>query len=334
MLNMNSPVVQNLMQSGFNPYTNSGYIPQPVQQQTYYNPYMMQNQYNGNNNQFEYYYDPMPNVIVNETRGINTQQPIQQTYYNNNYYSPMYNNQIFNGYMNPIMMRNQMENARIQQREEAIQQGKIWRRLLQKELNEDESFDLEGAVQKIESLYYYEPYQEDLSVKDKITIDKNNRVAEIDARVEYNRQNNIQMVSNLDIMRANFYGYYNHINSIIGDIDNCDMMDYFTRVYPQLKQEQLMYEAEKFNKNLKNNYNSKDFNKLIDQAAGERPDSYYYKLMESFADNGVKLETNNGLVITADEMEVKLPERLLKNKQDQYYEQRRKFYDAIFRKEG
>ena len=56
--------------------------------------------------------------------------------------------------------------------------------------------------------------------------------------------------------------------------------------------------------------------------------------METYADTGVKLETSNGLVITADEMEVKLPERLLKNSQDRYYEQRRKFYDAIFRKEG
>lgn len=332
MLNMNSPTVQNLMQSGFNPYMNSGYVPQqqPVYQQPYYNPYAYQQQMNYNtNNEFEYYYDPMPAQIVNEARGINT-QTIQPRYN----YNTTYNGQYFNGYMNPIMMRNQMENQRIQQREEAIQQGKIWRMLLQGESEYDEDFDLEGVVQRVESLYYFEPYKEDLSIKDKMVIDKNNRIAEIDARAEYCKQNNIPVISNLDVMRANFYGYYNHINQIIGDIDNCDMMDYFKRVYPQLKQRDLMYEAEKFSKNLKNNYNNKDFNKLLNQSVSDKPDSYYAKLMETFADTGVKLETSSGLVITADEMEVKLPERLLKNSKDDYYERRKKFYDAIFRKEA
>ena len=55
--------------------------------------------------------------------------------------------------------------------------------------------------------------------------------------------------------------------------------------------------------------------------------------MESFSDDGVKLETSNGLVITADEMEIKLPSRLIKNQRDIYLEQKRKFYDAIFKKE-
>ena len=335
MLNMNSPTVQNLMQSGFNPYMNSGYVPQqqPVYQPQYYNPYAYQQPMNyNNNNEFEYFYDPMPNRIVNEARGIDTQtmQPIN----NRNNYAPMYNNQAFYGYMNPILMRNQMESQRIHQREEAIQQGKIWRALLQKESEYDEDFDLEGTIQRVESLYYFEPVQQELSIKEKTVIDKNNRIAEIDARYEYNKQNNIPMLTNLDLMRSNFYGYYDRINSVVGDIENCDMMDYFTRVYPQLKQQDLMYEAERYNKNLKNRYNSKDFNKLIDQVTGDKPDSYYSKLMETFADTGVKLETSNGLVITADEMEIKLPERLLKNSQDDYYERRRKFYDAIFKKEG
>ena len=170
-------------------------------------------------------------------------------------------------------------------------------------------------------------------MKEKMVIDKNNRIAEIDAKAEYYKQNNIPMLTTLDQMRANFYGYYNHINSIV-DAQNCGMMEYFTEVYPLLKQEELAYEAERYNKNLKNRYNSNDFNKLIADNTKDKPDSYYYKLMETFADTGVKLETPNGLVITADEMEVKLPERLLKNNQDKYYDQRRKFFDAIFRKEG
>ena len=356
MLNMNSPTVQNLVQSGFNPYMNNGYIPQqPVQQQMYYgyqpqpvqqqyygyNPYVVPQQQNVNNTpniEWEYYYyDPMPKVVVNEARGINTQMAImpQPTYNNsNNYYGYAYNSQAFNGYMNPILMRNRMENQRIQQREEAIQQGKIWRMLLQKECNDSNDFDIETAIQRVESMYYTEPYQPELTMKEKMVIDKNSRIAEIDARAEYCKQNNIPMLTNLDLMRANFYGYYNHINSIVGDIQDCGMMEYFTEVYPLLKQEELSYEANKFNRNLKNRYDSKEFNKLINDNTKDKPDSYYYKIMETFADTGVKLETPNGLVVTADEMEVKLPERLLRNKQDQYYEQRRKFYDAIFRKEG
>lgn len=349
MLNMNSPTVQNIVQGGFNPYMNNGYVPQqPVQQQIYYgyqqqpvqqyygyNPYVaepQQNTDNIQNIQLEYYYDPMPKVIVNHARGIHTEIPTAPTYNNSYNYYDAYNNQAFNGYVNPILMQNQMENERIRQREEAIQQGKIWRILLQKECNDDD-FDIESAVQRVESLYYNEPYQPELSMKEKMVIDKNNRIAEIDAKAEYYKQNNIPMLTTLDQMRANFYGYYNHINSIV-DAQNCGMMEYFTEVYPLLKQEELAYEAERYNRNLKNNYKAGEFNKLIDSNAKDKPDSYYYKLMETFADTGVKLETPNGLVITADEMEIKLPERLLQNNQDKYYNQRRKFFDAVFRKEG
>ena len=128
MLNMNSPTVQNLVQSGFNPYMNNGYIPQPVQQQPMYygyNPYIVQQQYTqvNQNTEFEYYYDPMPKTVVNEARGINTQIQTQPQPSYNNYYNYAYNSQAFNGYMNPILMRNQMESERIRQREEAIQQG-------------------------------------------------------------------------------------------------------------------------------------------------------------------------------------------------------------------
>ena len=59
--------------------------------------------------------------------------------------------------------------------------------------------------------------------------------------------------------------------------------------------------------------------------------------MESFADNGVKFDNGDGLTITADQMEVKLPERFMnkhrKNMQDLYYEQRKKFYESVFRKD-
>lgn len=336
MLNMNSPTVQNLIQSGFNPY-NNGYIPQQQQmsmQQNYYNynPYMQQQPVQYDNN-FEYYYDPMPNVIVNENRGINTQMA-QTGYSNQSYNNPYYNNQAFNGYMNPYLMQNQIEADRIRQREEAIQQGRIWRTLLKNEEQYDENFDLESTIQRVESLYYYEPIKEEMTMKERIVVDKNKHIAELECRTQYYKQNNIPIIDNRTIMLNNFSNYYNHLNEIIGDVDNCDMVDYFRRVYPEMKFEQLSYEAERYNKNLKNRYDSKEFNKLIDREAKDRPDSYYYKLMETFGDSGVKLETSNGLVITPDEMEVKIPQRLLKNRQDLYYEQRKKFYDAIFNKEG
>lgn len=336
MLNMNSPTVQNLMQSGFNPYANNAYVPQqPMQQPNYYNPYVQPQQVQPRNDliEWEYYYDPMPDVIVNEARGINT-QAVQRPnninqYYGNNMY---YNNQVFNGYMNPIMMRNQMENDRIRQREEAIQQGKIWRALLKNDEKYNENID--ETIQNIESLYYNEPIQNEMTMKEKIIVDKNNHIAELTVRLDYYKRNNIPIIDNRTIMYNNLCNYYNHINSIIGDMDNCDMMDYFTRVYPQLKYEQLSYAADKFNKNLKNKYNNNGFNTLVNKVSEDKPDSYYYKIMETFADTGVKLETSNGLVVTADEMEVKIPQRLLKNRQDVYYEQRKKFYDAIFNKEG
>lgn len=331
---MNSPTVQNLMQSGFNPYTNSGYIPQQQPQQYYgYNPYMQQPQQQTDVlDNWEYSYDPMPKVIINEARGINSEliQPSTNTsYYGNTYY----NNQAFTGYMNPILMKNQMESERIRQREEAIQQGRIWRALF-KNQEHDEEFDMDSLVQRVESMYYYEPPKQELSIKEKIVTDKNNHIAELESRLLYYRQNNIPIINSVDIMRANICNYYNSMNSIIGDMDNCDMVDYFTRVYPELKHQQLMKEAESYGKNLKNRYNSDEFNKLIDKETAGKSDSYYSKIMETFANDGVRFETNNGMVITADDMEVKLPDRLLKNSQDRYYEQRRKFFNAIFNKEG
>ena len=140
MLNMNSPVVQNLIQpqSGFNPYMNNGYIPQQQQQNYYgYNPYIVNQNNKDVLDDWEYSYDPMPKVIVNENRGINTGIHQQQIHSNmqqlNPYINNGFNNMAFNGYMNPILMRNQMEAQKLQQREEAIQQGKIWRTLLKNE---------------------------------------------------------------------------------------------------------------------------------------------------------------------------------------------------------
>lgn len=346
MINMNSPTVQTIIQStGYNPFVNGQYVPQsqPIPgQNTYssyydYNPYLI-NQMRKNNDEleWEYYYDPMPKVIVNEARGINT-NPIQSsnTMYNNPYTYNGYNNMAFNGYMNPILMNNAIEQRKIHEREEAINQGKIWRAFLKNVQLENEDFDIDQAVTHIESLYYQEPVQPQMTMKERIIVDKNRHIAELESRLDYYRNNNIPIPTPHKIQQANFYNYYNHINSIIGDVDNCDMVDYFTRVYPELRHEQLSEEAEKFNKNIKNRYNSKDFNKLIDKVAEGRSDSYYYKLMESYSQDGVKLETSNGLVITADQMEVKLPERLLRkrNNQDLYYEQRKKFYDSIFKKE-
>lgn len=360
MLNMNSPIVQNLMQSGFNPYSpNSGYTPQyqeeqniyygnnpyitqqnvyygytPQQQQNIYgyNPYIQQSGYQQDIlNNWENSYDPMPRVIINEARGINSQM-IQPSV--NNYNNSYYNNQAFNGYMNPVLMKNQFENNQIRQREEAIQQGKIWKTLLKGRAFEDYNLDIDEAVDKIESLYYYEPPKEEIPIKKKIIIDKNNHIAELESKLLYYRQNNIPIITANDIMRANICNYYNNINSIIGDVDNCDMVDYFSRVYPELKYRQLSQEADKFNKNLKNKYNNNEFNKIINEETKNKPDSYFAKIMESFAETGPRFETSNGLIVTADEMEVKLPERLLKNRQDLYYEQRKKFFNAVFNKEG
>lgn len=342
MLNMNSPVVQNLIQpqSGFNPYMNNGYIPQQQQQNYYgYNPYIVNQNNKDVLDDWEYSYDPMPKVIVNESRGINTginQQPVQSYGYQqlNPYINNGFNNMAFNGYMNPILMRNQIEAQKLQQREEAIQQGKIWRTLLKNEKLYNEDFDIDSAVSYIESLYYHEPIQEDIPIKDRITIERINHFGMLEDRLDYYRQNNIPIIDNRTGYRNQVSNYYNHINSIIGDTDNCDMVDYFRRVYPELKYEQLSWEADKFNKNLKNNYNSNGFNKLLDNVTSNRSDSYYYKLMESFSEDGVKLTNGDGLTITPDEMEIKLPDRLLKNRQDRYYEQRKKFYDSIFKKEG
>lgn len=342
MLNMDSPVVQNLMQSqsGFNPYAmNNGYIPQQPTYQNYsgYNPYIANRiQQQDELNDWTYSYDPMPKVVINESRGINTSmtQNYNEPLINNPYINNGFNSYAFNGYMNPILMKNQLEADRIRQREEAIQQAKIWKALLKGQISEDDEFDLDELGQRIESLYYQEPIQEEIPIKRKIIIDKNNHIAEIEARLAYCRQNNIPIIDSAAIARNNFYNYYNRINSIIGNPDECDLVDYFTRVYPELKFEQLSWEAERYNKDLKNKYNSKDFNKLIDKVTGDKSDSYYYKLMESFAEDGARFTNNDGLTITADEMEIKLPERLLKNRQDQYYEQRKKFYDSIFNKKG
>ena len=347
MINMNSPTVQTIMQStGYNPFVNGQYVPQPQQmprQNTYssyydYNPYLLnqriQNKFD-DIYEWENSYDPMPKVVINEARGINT-TPVQQTgtMYNNPYvYNNGFNNP-FNGYMNPILMNNLAEQRKLQEREEAIRQGKIWRKLLQNVKYEDEDFDIDQAVKNIESIYYNEPYQPEMSIKEKIIVDKNRNIAEIESRLDYYRMNNMHIPTPTDALRSNVCAYYNHINSIIGD--NCDMVDYFTRVYPELKFEQLTYEAERNRKNLKNKYDNKDYDNLLNKAAADRPDSYYYKLMESFADNGVSLHTADGLYITPDQMEVKLPERLLRkrNKMDQYYEQRKKFYDSVFKKEN
>lgn len=341
MLNMNSPTVQNLIQSGFNPYSNNGYIPQPqhqIQQSYgYSNPYMYQQPqqnyeynynpyYQQNINNSAYYYDIMPQFIVNESRGINS--TLSQPYYNNSNY---YNNQVFNGYSNPILMKNQMESDRIRQKTEAIEQGKIWRVLFRNHEHE-EDFDMDLLVERVESLYYYEPPKQEISVKDKIIIDKNNHIAELEARLSYYKANNIHIMNSAELMLNNMCNYYNQINEIIGDVDNCDMVDYFTRVYPELKYREMMKDVDKYNKNLKNTYNANDFNKQVIRQ--EKPDSYYAKIMETFAETGVRLETSSGLIITPDEMEVKLPERLLKNRQDEYYEQRKKFFNSVFNKGG
>lgn len=348
MINMNSPTVQTIINStGYNPFVNGQYVPQPQlmpRQNTYssynydYNPYLanqrIQYQYDDLDN-WQYTYDPMPKVVTNEARGINT-SPVQAagTMYNTPYNYNGYNN-LFNGYYNPILMNNIAEQRRISEREEAINQGKIWRRLLGNVKKEDEEFNIDNAVTYIESLYYYEPYQPEMTTKEKIIADKNKHIAELESRLNYYRANNIPIITPQDIEKANIYNYYNHLNSIIGDANNCDMVDYFTRVYPEMKFEQLEYDARKFNKNLKNKYANKDFNSIVDKVSADKPDSYYYKLMESFSENGVKITNGDGLTMTPDQMEIRLPERLLRkrNKQDLYYEQRKKFYDSVFRKD-
>lgn len=341
MLNMNSPVVQNLMplQSGFNPYTNNGYIPQQQQQNYYgYNPYVLNQQNKDILDEWEFTYDPMPDVVINQNRGIHTGVvqrgggPIQTI--NNQYDYNGYNNNIaFNGYMNPILMKNQMEAEKLRLREEAINQGKIWKRLLKSESIINENFNIDEEIRRIESLYYTEPVTNNIPIKDKIILEKNNYFGELESRLDYYKQNNIPIIDNNYIMNMKLANYYNHINEIIGNTDECDIVDYFTRVYPELRHEELSWLCERQKRNLKNKYNSGEFNKLIDKVSEDRPDSYYYKLMETFSEDGVKLSNGDGLTITPDEMEIKLPNRLLKNKQDVYYEQRKKFFDSIFNKE-
>lgn len=329
MLNMNSPVVQNIVNNGFNPYNNSGYIPPqpPIYQQTYYNPYVT----NIQQPQQEQivYYDPMPQIITNEARNIHSVMPVQQG--NINPAMMAFNQQMFNGYVNPYLMKNQMEANRIKQREEAIRQGKMWRILMSGLAAEDPDFDIDAAVKNVESMYYQEPITQNIPIKDKIIIDKNNHFAQLEAKLEYCRNNNIPIIDNNYRLRQNICNYYNHVNSIIGEPENCDMVDYFTRVYPQLKQEQLEWEAERYSRNLKNAYNSKMYNQLLDQHS--KPDSFYSKLMNTFSESGVRLTDGNGLTITPDEMEIKMPEKLIRSNQSKYMEQKRKFYESVFRKE-
>lgn len=346
MINMNSPTVQSIINSaGYNPFVNGQYVPQPQRmprQNTYssyndYNPYIANRQYGYEQDDlynWENTYDPMPREIVNEARGIHSimVQPVGSTYnmaYNNGYY----NSNVFNGYYNPILMNNIAEQRKITEREESIKQGKIWRSLLGNVKCEDEDFDIDNAVSYIESLYYMEPYQPEMTIKEKVLTEKNRQLAEMESRINYYRENNIPIVTDKDIARAGFYGYYNHLSAVAGD--NCDIVDYFTRVYPELKFEQLEFEARKFSKNLKNKYKDGDYGKVLEKVSSDKPDSYYYKLMESFSKNGVKITNGDGLTMTPDQMEIKLPERLLKkrNERNAYYEQRKKFYDSVFRKE-
>lgn len=350
MLNMNSPVVQNMTSKGFNPYNNTdqkyyyGNNSQTQQSMYYqgYNPYgntiQQTNCYQGYNpygnniqqqEEIEYnYYDPMPQVIINESRNIHSVavNPVQRGNIN-----LLYNPQAFNGYVNPYLMKNQMEAEKLRQREIAIQQGKICRILLGNLAKEDSDIDLDEMVKGVESMYYNEPVVENIPIKEKIIMDKNQHFGELEARLEYCRNNNIPMYDNKERARYNFYSYYNHINDIIGDPDKCDIVDYFTRVYPQLRQEQLDWESKRFSKNLKNGYISNNYNKILDQHSS--PNSYYEKIMKTFADTGVKLTDNDGLTITPDEMEIKVPSRLLNTNRTKYMEQRQKFFDSVIRKE-
>lgn len=349
MLNMASPTVQNIIQSqGYNPFNNAQYVPQ--QQTSFYGNqqpmmnygYYQQPMYNNNYNPYTMYsteyhqneyrsYDSMPTCIVNEARNIHSQ--INQTpMYNNQYYG--YNNP-YNGYINPVLENNRREYERIEQRKLAIEQGKIWRSLFGNVEGID--VDVDELVKDVENMYYHEPVQEEIPIKKRIAMEKNRHIAEMEAKLDYYRQNNIPIVTPLMIERNNFFSYYNHINSIIGDPNDCDMHKYFTEVFPRIKQEQLAAEADHYNKNLKMRYNNKDYDSLVNKAADKRSDSYYYKMMESFAENGVKFTNGDGLTITPDQMEVKLPERFMnkhrKNMQDMYYEQRKKFYESVFRKD-
>ena len=330
MLNMNSPVVQNMMQqSGFNPYVNNGYVPQ---QPVYYgyNPYAVPQPQT--QQPVETYYDTMPNVIVNENRGIHSsiqscpnygyQQPIT----NNGFY----NNQLFNGYVNPYLMKNQMEAQKLQQREMAIQQGKVWRKLFSGYEQENEYFNMDDTIRSIELMYCPEINQEEIPLKTKIIIEDNNHIARLNASLNYCKQNNIPIRDSMSDMRDNFNRVHNHIREIVGD---GDLVDYFTRAFPILKQEDMDLELRRQQRNRKTNYNSNQFNELLDRETKDKSDSYYYKLMDSIADHGLKLSNGDGLTITADEMEIKLPDRLMKSRQEKYYEQRRKFYESVFKKE-
>lgn len=339
MLNQNSIVVQNLIsqQQGFNPY--NGYVPQQnyyPQQQSYYqqqlpnyNPYQMNtnNSYDDPLYNWGEYYDPMPNTVINEGRGINIQA--NQVPTNNYQYNSYYNNMAFSGYTNPILMRNQIEADKIKQREFAIQQGKIWKLLFKN----DPNIDIDKDVKFIESLYYSEPVKEDIPIKEKIYREKNKYFGELEYKLEYYRANNIPIMDERYITNCKLASYYNHITDVIGNPDECGMYEYFTEVYPELYHEELDWKCERERRNLKNRYNSKEFNKYIDEESKDKTDSYYYKLMESFSDNGVSISNGDGLIMTPDQMEIKLPSRLIKNRQDKYYEQRKKFYDSVFKKE-
>lgn len=364
---------QNMVQSNYNPLRDSMTNQQPIPQ--YWNPYQAQvniNQntgydyYGGNTavmspvvtinnivgyipeyeeeqqrlNEIEqnwtYCYDAMPSQIANESRGINSGIKVVQRHYNNmNYNNPMFNAQLFQGYTNPILQQNQMQMERLRQREDAIQQGKIWRTLLGGEAKHNDDFDLDGIVQKVESMYYFEPPTvQQYTPKEQQVVNKNEQIAMMQARIDemQNRYNHTPW--HYDIYKYNFYSYYDQINKIIGDPETCDMTDYFSRVYPVLYQRDLLEQAKEFNKNGKNRFDANSFNTRLDSISQNMPDSYFYKLMNSMSDNGVQLRTDYGLTITPDEMEVTLPQSIIDKQRQKQAERRAKFYSTVFSKEA
>lgn len=344
MMNMNSPTVQHMVNNhGFNPFNNNNYVPnqnvyqQPIQQQYYQYPNQQQYYQQQYQTQYNYSnYDDMPNTIVNNNRGINSSIiSHQNNYYGNN----ITHNQIFNGYTNPYLMKAQQEQMELERRNNFNNQKQLYMILFKNVKIMNKDFDIDTAMINLERRYFPETEfntNNNISIERRIAIEKNKKIASIEEKLKYCRENNIPVPKPAQIV---YSGYISNINNVVNMVyqEECtDIYDYLNNVYPKLYFMELEYKAKRQARNLKNRYNTNDFNKLIDRESSNNSNSYYEKLLNNFSNNGVGIQTSNGLIVTADQMEIKVPDSILKrrsqNQQDLYRQQRIKFYNSIMSK--
>lgn len=355
MFNYNSPVVQNMLKHEPNSNTYDMDINTYKPQNSGYNPYPI----NNNGTQVEY----TPNQTWGYTNGYNQYSPQYYQGYTNQYspqyyqgqyqpqyyqsgYNPTYQYQqpighytgecdmpnpqnfsddykygMFSNYNNPYMF-NSYE-YQMQLRKEREIQLKVRRLLLN---NSFKSAGCELTDEMFDSVFNPKP-DEELYEPKRLRIRKNNEdVRRLESNYQYMKDHNIPIVTPAIYERNVMLNNMSRIQSVMKD---CDLYEYFTEIHPTLKvmdREEDFYHARK---NLANRYNSRDFNSFIDSVP--KSDSYYEKLMTDIANGGpIYEDSERGIRVTADEIEVKLPEKFRKT---EYCKRREKFLRTILGKE-